>query len=364
MQNMKFNSVQLFSCMYIFLLGTSVFLDPGKGAHREAWLANLIGLAIGLLLFRMYVSIYQHNPADSLILSLKRMWGKYIGSVVSLIYIGYAVYIASRNLRDFSELILIVAYQNTSMFSLSLMMLFLLIYTVLKGFTPLARTTWISFLITSFLIFIIIGAEFVSESFKFHRFQPFLEEGWKPLLTTISPTTITFPFGESVLFLMLLFHMDHPERVSKVGTRAMISAGLLLTMASALHVGMLGIKNVDVAIYPMLVNVSKINIGNFFANVQSLVVIIFVLMGFIKLAILFFCAVSGAVDLFQLKDGKNITFFIGILILFLAVIPASSYSEHIQIGLKIVPYYLHIPLQIVVPLLLFLTIKIKKKRSY
>jgi spore germination protein KB len=360
-QNMKFNSVQFFSLMYMYLLGTAIFLDPGKRAHKDAWLAILVGLAFGLLLFWMYVRIYLHRPDEPFTLMLKRTWGKYIGSIVSLLYIVYAITIASRNLRDFSELILIVAFENTSIVALVIMLLFLLIYTILKGFTPLARTAWICFLITTFLMLIIIGSEFVSGNFKLERLQPILEQGWKPLLTTIFPITITVPFGESVFFLMLLSHMDQPGKVMKVGLWAMVGAGLLLTLTAAMHVGNLGVKIVDESIYPVILNVSLINIGDFFTNMESLVVIIFVLMGFIKIAIIFFCAVTGAVDLFGLRDEKNITFLLGILILFLAVFTASSYTEYIQ-GNEAAVFF-HLPFQFILPFLLFLTIQIKKLRS-
>jgi spore germination protein KB len=40
---------------------------------------------------------------------------------------------------------------------------------------------------------------------------------------------------------------------------------------------------------------------------------------------------------------------------------APSYQNHLDEGLEIVPYLLHIPLQIVIPLLLLLTVLIKGK---
>lgn len=49
----------------IFELGSSLLITPGSMAGRDAWIAVLLGCAIGLFLFYLYQGIYQCYPNSS-----------------------------------------------------------------------------------------------------------------------------------------------------------------------------------------------------------------------------------------------------------------------------------------------------------
>ncbi|MFB7139747.1 GerAB/ArcD/ProY family transporter [Gottfriedia sp. NPDC056225] len=364
MLNMKFNSEQFFSLISIYLLGSAVAMDPAKDAGRDSWIAILISLLIGLILFSLYMEIYTNNPSIPLINCLQKAWGKYVGGLIGLLYIVYCIYIASRVLRDFAELILIIALENTSLFTISILMMFLMVYTVMKGFTSFARTVWICFLLCGFFVFILIVTQILTKFFSLSHLKPILDHGWKPVLKSVFPTTVTFPFGESVVFLLIMHHFEHPNKAKKIGSLGMIYAGIFLAFSAIIHIANLGEIIFKASTYPVLSSVSLINIGDFFTRLESLAVVVFVILGFIKISILFFGAVEGTMLLFQLKENWLITFLIGIIILFLSVLTTVSYAQHVHIGLDLVPKYLHIPFQIILPMILFITLKIQKKLSF
>ncbi|PGL73226.1 GerAB/ArcD/ProY family transporter [Bacillus sp. AFS055030] len=364
MKKMKFNSEQLFSLMTIFLIGTAGFLEPAKSAKQDSWIAILISLLCGLLLYRIYMAIYHNDPSSSLIKFLQIAWGKYLGGFVGLIYIIYCIYIAARVLRDFSEVISTVALEMTTIFTITILMMFLLIYTVIKGFTTFARTVWICFLFTSAIITLLLFCQLIAGFFSLDRLRPVLENGWSPVLHTVFPTTISLPFGEVVVFLLLMHHFDRPHKSTKVGSFAIVTAGIFLATSSIIHLGNLGVDLIEASNFPVLSSVSLINIGDFFTRLESLAVISFVILGFIKISVFFFGAVSGTVELFHLQHHQLITFFIGIIILFFSYFGTGSYFEHEKIGFEIIPKYVHVPLQIIIPILLLITINLQKKFSF
>jgi spore germination protein KB len=361
MDKMKFNGQQLFSLMVGFLLGSSAFVSPAKSAKQDSWIVILISLSIGLILFWIYMGIYKSDSSSSLIKCLQRAWGKHLGGMIGVIYIVYCIYIASRVLRDFGEVIITVALDNTSIFTVSILMMFLLVYTVTKGLTAFARTSWLCFLLASVIILVLMFSEVTAGFFSINRLKPVLENGWEPIIKTVFPTTITFPFGEVVVFLLLMHHFDDPKRSVKVGSIALINTGVLLSVVSIIQVCNLGVSIYEASNFPVVSSVSLINIGDFFTRLNSMVVITFIILGFIKISILFFGAVIGTTELFRLSRTWLITFLIGILILFFSFFTTGSFAEHITVGLDVVPKYLHVPIQIVIPLLLLITIKIKKK---
>ncbi|PAE42494.1 spore germination protein [Bacillus sp. 7884-1] len=63
----------------------------------------------------------------------------------------------------------------------------------------------------------------------------------------------------------------------------------------------------------------------------------------------------------RLKSTKVSNYSVGGIILLTSIMIAPSYQSHLDEGLQIVPYMLHIPLQIVIPLLLLFTVLIKGK---
>jgi spore germination protein KB len=80
-----------------------------------------------------------------------------------------------------------------------------------------------------------------------------------------------------------------------------------------------------------------------------------------KIAIYYYAAVVGTVDLFKLSNPGKIIFPIGLLILFASGAIASNYSEDIKEGLDVIPIYLHWPFQIIIPGLLLIIAIFKNK---
>jgi spore germination protein KB len=91
---------------------------------------------------------------------------------------------------------------------------------------------------------------------------------------------------------------------------------------------------------------------------------------FMKIMVFFYAGLTGIIDIFQITKIKYRNLLIialSILILVYSIKMASNFTEHINIGLKKVPIFLHLPLQTGVPVLLFLITlfrqKINKKNS-
>jgi spore germination protein KB len=51
----------------------------------------------------------------------------------------------------------------------------------------------------------------------------------------------------------------------------------------------------------------------------------------------------------------------GLVVLSASLMNANNFPQHLEIGLKIVPYYLHLPLQTFIPLLLFVIVWTRKR---
>ncbi|MGG0184724.1 GerAB/ArcD/ProY family transporter [Bacillus rhizoplanae] len=356
----KVNSLQLFCLLVLFELGSALLLDVGKAAGRDAWIVLLLGTVLGCVLYLLYVALFQQYPTLPLTSYAQRIVGKPIGWIIGFLYVLYFLYLSARVLRDFAEMMIIMAYNETSLLTASLLMSIVSIYAVHQGLQAFGRIACICFFLTTVITLLLIIFNYVNKTHHFDNVLPILEHGWGPILRVLFPTVLTVPFGELVAFTMIFPFLTESHTVRKAGIWAIGISGFQLALSALLHIAALGENIVSRAIFPTLTTVSLINIADFITRLDAFVVIVSTLFGFFKLTLFLYCAVIGLGDLLRMKCPNKLSIPMGLLMFVLSLAMASSFTEHLDIGLRIVPYYLHIPFQIVIPLLLFGISKIKK----
>lgn len=62
MEKAKISSYQLFVLILLFQLGSALLLPLATDVKQDAWIAVLIGLIGGILLFFIYYRIYTYYP--------------------------------------------------------------------------------------------------------------------------------------------------------------------------------------------------------------------------------------------------------------------------------------------------------------
>ncbi len=361
MPKVQINHIELFCMMVLFLFGTAILLDIGSGARQDAWIVTMLSTIVGILLYCMYFYIYTKFPDKPLTAYLPLLWGKYVGTLFSYFYILYFIYIASRILRDFEELLIASPYYRTSMNTLGMCIIFLLIYAVSLGIEVFSRVAIIcfGFIVISLLILNLLFV--LGGLLHFENTFPILNEGWKPIFKELFPLNITVPYGEIIAFTMLFPYLNNRKAGFKVGLFAILFAGIYFTISALQYVWILGPDVITRSSFPALTAVAYIDIVDFVQRFDTLVIVLMVILGFVKISIFFFCAVLGINQLFSFKPHPFINCFVGGMILLFSLIIAPNYQEHIKEGLNLVPYLLHLPFQIFIPILLVATILVKEK---
>lgn len=362
-RKLSINGFQFFCVIYLFEIGSSSLIALATSARQDAWISLLIAITCGCLLFYIYIKLFKMFPDLPFTNYVQTILGKYAGYIVAVIYVIYFIYIGGRVLRDFEELLVISLYNSTSLISIGILMIFLVMYAIYKGFEVFARVNEFTFYIILFIIITVIGFQIIAGLPHINNLRPVLENGWIPVFEAAFPLAVTFPFGEIIALTMLLPHLKKQEHAVKIGLPAMIFAGVTLTVVTVVNIMVLGVDVVERTTYPILTAVSYINIANFIQRLDSLIVIVMVLGGFMKISIFFFCALHGAADLFKIKKSDTLTYPIGIIMLLISVLMAPNYLDHYREGLDFVPYYLHIPLQMIIPIALLIIAIIQKKMN-
>ncbi|UOF88819.1 spore germination protein [Fodinisporobacter ferrooxydans] len=195
---------------------------------------------------------------------------------------------------------------------------------------------------------------------KTENFLPVLENGWKPVLSTAFPLTLTFPFGELIVFTMVFPYANPSTQVMKTGLYGILASGLILSLTIAIDIAVLGVQASN-QVFPLLTTIDKVNIANIIVRMDIISIATLILGGFFKITLFFYGAVLGIADVFRIRKPLYIIVPLSLIVLSASMQIAGNLPRHLEIGLKYVPYYLHLPFQVGIPLLMLLVAVIQKR---
>ncbi|MCY9020681.1 spore germination protein [Priestia megaterium] len=327
MEKAKLSVIQLFALMFIFEMGTALVVSYGTNAGKDAWLAILLALCGGIVLFYIFHFLYRQYPNLLFTGYIREIFSKHFGWIVGLLYCLYFLYICGRNVRELGDLLVSSTLSETPLLAINLTLVLVICYVIHLGIEVVGRTAEVFM-----VVLLLLGAAgnffvLVSGDVDFHQIRPFLEHGWKPIFTTAFPHLLIFPFGEMIAFTMLLPYLNRPQLVKRAWLAAVISSGVILSWTVLLNTSVLGIDVMERSVFPTLTAVGKVNLFDFIERLDAIVVFTLLITVFFKASIYLYAAVIGIADLFKLRTYHQILFPTGTIVIFLSLTMASSFSE-------------------------------------
>ena len=92
------------------------------------------------------------------------------------------------------------------------------------------------------------------------------------------------------------------------------------------------------------------HIANFIERLDVFYMVILVIGSFITTSLFFYAAVSGTASLFNIEEPSQLCYPLGIVVLLMSHIVASDLQEYLVEGGKYLPYTIHLPFQIGIPI--------------
>lgn len=363
MEKAKISAYQLLVLIFLFEIGTAILVPLAIEAKQDAWLAVLIGLAGGCCLFLIYHSLYSYYPEIPLTEYIQKILGSFLGKILAFFYVLYFMYIAARVLRDFGEMLIIVFYPQTPLFVMNVLMVLVVVYTIRKGIEVIARTGELLIIIMLLIGISGIILIIISGIIEVSNLEPLLEEGLKPVIKTAFTQTLFFPFGEVIVFAMILPYMKQKSKTMKTGLLGLGLSGLIIALIMAMNISVLGVNLISRSYFPLLSTIQTIEVAGFLQRLDIAFMLATVIGGFFKISLYFYATVAGTANLFNIKDSAKLAYPLGLLLLILSITIASNFSEHVYEGLQVVPLYVHLPFQVIIPGLLLIIAILKNRKK-
>ncbi|AKL96831.1 spore germination protein KB [Clostridium aceticum] len=345
-KQVQISPIQFSILLMGFILGSTVIMIPGSNALNDAWLAYLIGWLGGFVLFSIYLLLYQRHPNKTLIEIHQILLGKWMGNIVSLLYLWYFLHLGTLVLRNFGEYAITVNIPETPLWFMVLLYIIVIGYSVKSGLEVTSRTAE---LVVPFVFLFQIGITLLLiPHFDFANLRPFLGRGLSPVFSA-SFSVLTFPFGETVVFMMLFPYVNQQKKLKKTFIFSFLLAGALLLMGVFRDITILGETGIDRQIFPPHLAAKRIE----FLNFDPLIGVMFFVGGGAKVCVCYLAVVMGLAQLTNSKDHRVFVYPIGIILTGLSLWIYDSTPQMLQWAVDIWPYY-SIPFQIVLPVILLI----------
>jgi spore germination protein KB len=361
MNTEKISGLQLFYLMTGYVLGTAIILGMGSTSKQDAWIFILIGMLSSLILMAVFTQLAVYYPGDSLVGMLPKIIGKFLSYPVILLYIFHFIYSAARGSRELGDLIVTTILSETPIFVVIVSFMVLMIYCLRGGVETFGRMAEIVFPVYFFSLILIWILLFSVDQFDIKNLTPILGNGLKPVLKEAVPNAINFPFGETIVIMMLFPYLGNKKLARRIGMSIILVGGLLLTVNSIMMISVLGPEIYSRYIFSLLSATQMVSVADFLERFDALVILMMVAGVFFKVGAFIFAAAVGISQLLRLKQTRSVLLGLGTIITPLSLVSASSYVEHIEVGFKYYVPYLHTILQIILPFLFLCIAFIRKK---
>lgn len=345
--------------MSIFIVGSFMVLGTGSEAKQDIWIAIFIGFVMSLPMLIIYSKILSLFPGKDLFDILIEVFGNIVGKIISILFVWYAFHLGSLVIRNFSEFVNVVSFPETPQFILIAFLGLLCIWVSKAGIEVLGR--WAAFVFPIILIIFILTIIFSMTNAHLINLKPVLYNGIQPVLSSAFSIS-TFPFGETVIFIMVFNTLQNNKKISKVFLiSALIGCGLMI-FVSVRNILVLGPQVTFDYYFPSYIAVRTINIGDFLQRIEVVVAIVFITGGFLKISVCLCAATRGAAKILNIKNYRNIVAPIGLLMMDLASIIYQNTMEMFDWAAKIYQYYA-IPFQVILPIAILIAAKIKLRNK-
>lgn len=350
----KISSLELALLVISFNLGTTLILNPGSAIGRDAWLAALAGMGEGLVFVWIVLTLAARFKNRTLIQINDLIFGSYVGKAISLLYLWYFLHMGSIALRNYADFFTTTIYTETPVIVFQIMLVLVSAWTVHNGLEVLVRCS--TFLVPLVLLAVILDTFLLLKDMELTNLLPILDVSWGKFFQA-SHSVAVFPFGDIIVFLMILPFTNAQKKNRMVVILAIIVSGLFLTLVVARNTAVLG-STVDIQAYPSFPAIRLINIAKFLTRLEIIIAVNLLAMGFIKGTILYYSTVLGLAQLLKLRSYLPLVLPLGAIFVSLGILMFESNVESLMLTKELFLYY-KLLFQLILPLLFLIVAVIR-----
>jgi spore germination protein KB len=350
----KISNSQLIFLIVGFIEGSTflVYFVSNLAKH-DTWLTILSGLTFILPFEYIYALLVKRFPGVNLAQIHRIIYGRYLGTTISLFYLSYFFLILGLNLKDVGNFYNNFFMRETPLEIFLIIFICVCAYAVWNGIEILTR---IAPFIVVFVSLIIIGTALMLLSKM--DFTNFLPLGELPFINFVHSTHIfdVVPFGELIVFLPVAFALNDSKPVVKTFLSGLLLATVFFMVTVIRNTAVLG--NTEAIMVSPTLQVARLIDFGFLSRLDILFAAGHTGAIFLKCTIIFYVTVLFLSQILKLQTYWPILFPLGSIAVILGLIFYPSTMEHIESTQNILIFVIS-PLMFIFPPLALLIAKVR-----
>ena len=344
--------------LILFIFGSSVVVGVSGEAGQDAWISLLMAAVMMVPLLLLYARIMRLFPETDLFDIMEILFGKIIGRVLILLVTWYALHLCALVLRNFTEFLQIVAFPETPQLPMMLALILVTAYLARSGENILGKWSIIMFPIVTLTVLFTVLIGLVDLDFT--HLEPVLTQEFTKIAGG-AYQTLTFPLAETVLFLCLAGAVRKEINPYKLYGFAIAISTVILVLVILRNIMILGTPMISASYFPSYTTARILHLGDFLTRIEGTITMNFLLAGIVKITLCLTAASKGIAKIFAIQEYKKMVMPTSMLAVALCAIVYTSTMEMFGF-LKYYQIYA-IPFQMIIPLAVWITAEIKKKKQ-
>lgn len=335
--------------------GALFMSGPLSVAKHDIWLAILAGLGVGLFFMYIYVSLAEKFPGLTLIKIMDVIYGYYLGKIISAFYVGHFLLIAALNLRVLGNFFTSTVMPETPLLVFLVLLVLVCASAVRNGIEVIARC---SIVLTALIVIqLTFSTALAVKDLELTNFLPVFDLSLQDFIKA-SHIVAVVPFGETVVFLMVIAFLNDVGQAKRSVALALITASIFLIIAEIRDIGILGAL-APFQTYPALEAVRFINVRDIITRIEIIIINAYIAIIFLKVTVLYYATVLGTAQLLQLRSYRPLVLPVGALVVSLSVLVVEFSGEVMKFITNTYPFYC-LPFEVGIPLLSLIITNLKE----
>lgn len=354
----KITLSQMVFVIILFILGSSLVMGGSTIAEQDSWIAIILAMIIMVPFFYMYAKLATLYPGKNLYEMAYLALGNIGGFIVTFIFTSYCLMLGALVIRNFTEFIQTVSFLETPQYIVAIIM-GLLAYQVIKvGIGIVGRG---ANLVGPLVIITILATVLMTiNKMDISHIKPILTQSFGKILAC-SFYSIAFPFGEVVLFTIMMPCLPKGESPYKAYFLSLLIGGALVVIAMLRNLTVLGLATAHTLYFPSYSAVGFINIREFINRIEVLVSGNFIISGLVKISICLYCVCKGLSRMFQAPNHRT---FAATSVALMIAVSGWAFASTMEMMENITIYTMTLPfLQIGLPLIVLIATLIKRRKE-
>lgn len=346
----------------LYSVGAAILIVPAsltQVVKQDAWVAAVLGVLVGLLLAKFYITVGNISPKLSLVQLIEKVLGKYVGKIIVILFLIFTYLSGTGLLYFLGDFMRTEVMPETPIVAFGGLFMIVIMFGTYLGIETFARSSEILFPIF-FLLFIFLVV-FISPQVDIKHLEPVLNSNPKPLINGILIFISEFAFPLVVLLMIFPVAINVPKSGTKGFYIGAIAGGYFNNLD---YFMCLSSWYTDTAhrVFPSYAMAQRISIGNFIQRIEITMALLWIITLYVRIYFYFHVTVVGTAQLLKLKNYRSLILPLGLSMVALSQTIHTDVVHQLKFNKEIwIPYSATFAL--LLPLVLLIVAKIRKIKS-